>query len=161
MIIECPKCSKKFNISDNLIPENGRLLKCGKCENTWFYNKKEKIINNENVETKKVDNVTKQLIEELRKEPKIKKKKINKTKHIKIKQSTSKELVSVSKNDKDKEGNITKKIFVIIISLLAFILLIDTFKIQISSFFPEIIMTMDSLYIVINDLKLFFKDLVR
>ena len=161
MIIECPKCSKNFNIADNLIPEEGRLLKCGKCENTWFYNKKEKIINTENNEIKEIDNETTQITKELQKEPKIKKKKINKPKQIKIKQSTSKELVSVNKNVKDKEGNKIKKIFVIIISILAVILLIDTFKIQISSFYPEIIMTMDSLYIVINDLKLFFKDLVR
>ena len=161
MIIECPKCSKNFNIADNLIPEEGRLLKCGKCENTWFYDKKEKIINTENNETKEIDNETTQITKELQKEQKIKKKKINKTKQTTIKQSTSKELVSVNKNVKDKEGNIIKKFFVIMLSLLAVILLIDTFKIQISSFFPEIIMTMDSLYIVINDLKLFIKDLVR
>ena len=161
MIIECPKCSKNFNIADNLIPEEGRLLKCGKCENTWFYDKKEKIINTENNETKEIDNETTQITKELQKEPKIKKKKINKLKKTSIKQSTSKELVSVNKNVKDKEGNIIKKFFVIMLSLLAVILLIDTFKIQISSFFPEIIMTMDSLYIVINDLKLFIKDLVR
>ena len=161
MIIDCPKCSKKFNIADNLIPEEGRLLKCGKCENTWFYNKKEKIINTENNEIKEIDNETTQITKELQKEPKIKKKKINNPKKITIKQSTSKELVSVNKNVKDKEGNIIKKFFVIVLSLLAVILLIDTFKIQISSFYPEIIMTMDSLYIVINDLKLFFKDLVR
>ena len=161
MIIDCPKCSKKFNIADNLIPEEGRLLKCGKCENTWFYNKKEKIINTENNEIKEIDNETTQITKELQKEPKIKKRKINKPKKTTIKQSTSKELVSVNKNVKDKEGNIIKKFFVIMLSLLAVILLIDTFKIQISSFFPEIIMTMDSLYIVINDLKLFIKDLVR
>ena len=161
MIIDCPKCSKKFNIADNLIPEEGRLLKCGKCENTWFYNKKEKIINTENNEIKEIDNEKTQITKELQKEPKIKKKKINNPKKITIKQSTSKELVSVNKNVKDKEGNIIKKFFVIVLSLLAVILLIDTFKIQISSFFPEIIMTMDSLYIVINDLKLFIKDLVR
>ena len=161
MIIDCPKCSKKFNIADNLIPEEGRLLKCGKCENTWFYNKKEKIIKTENNEIKVIDNEKTQITKELQKEPKIKKKKINNPKKITIKQSTSKELVSVNKNVKDKEGNIIKKFFVIVLSLLAVILLIDTFKIQISSFYPEIIMTMDSLYIVINDLKLFFKDLVR
>ena len=161
MIIDCPKCSKNFNIADNLIPEEGRLLKCGKCENTWFYNKKEKIINTENNEIKEIDNETTQITKELQKEPKIKKRKINKPKKTTIKQSTSKELVSVNKNVKDKEGNIIKKFFVIMLSLLAVILLIDTFKIQISSFFPEIIMTMDSLYIVINDLKLFIKDLVR
>ena len=43
MIIECPACSKKFNIDEKLIPEEGRLLKCGNCEHTWFYKNEESI----------------------------------------------------------------------------------------------------------------------
>ena len=43
MIIVCPACSKKFNIDEKLISDQGRLLKCGNCEHTWFYKKKEKI----------------------------------------------------------------------------------------------------------------------
>ena len=33
MIINCIKCNKKFNVDNNLIPDQGRLLKCGKCGN--------------------------------------------------------------------------------------------------------------------------------
>ena len=44
MIIECPACSKKFNIEEKLIPVEGRLLKCGNCDHTWFYKKEEKLI---------------------------------------------------------------------------------------------------------------------
>ena len=43
MIIECPACSKKFNIDEKLIPDEGRLLKCGNCEHAWFYKKEKKI----------------------------------------------------------------------------------------------------------------------
>ena len=43
MIIECPACSKKFNIDEKLIPDEGRLLKCGNCDHTWFYKKKENL----------------------------------------------------------------------------------------------------------------------
>ena len=75
--------------------------------------------------------------------------------------STSKELVSIDKSSVSKENNIIKKIFLIIISIIAFILLIDTFKNQISVIFPGILKMSDSLYQVINDLKLFIKDLVR
>ena len=46
MIIVCPSCGKKFNVDKNLIPDKGRLLKCGSCNQTWFFNK------NENVEIK-------------------------------------------------------------------------------------------------------------
>ena len=44
MIIECPACSKKFNIDEKLIPDEGRLLKCGNCDHTWFYKKEENLI---------------------------------------------------------------------------------------------------------------------
>ena len=39
MIIDCPRCKKKFEIDSNLIPEKGRLLKCGNCNHTWFFDK--------------------------------------------------------------------------------------------------------------------------
>ena len=41
MIIACPSCGKKFDVDDNLIPDKGRLLKCGSCNQTWFFNKNE------------------------------------------------------------------------------------------------------------------------
>ena len=37
MIIECPKCNKKFQIDQNLIPNNGRTLQCGSCDHNWFF----------------------------------------------------------------------------------------------------------------------------
>ena len=43
MIIECPACSKKFNIDEKLIPDEGRLLKCGNCDHTWFYKKEDNL----------------------------------------------------------------------------------------------------------------------
>ena len=43
MIIECPACSKKFNIDEKLIPGEGRLLKCGNCEHTLFFKKEENV----------------------------------------------------------------------------------------------------------------------
>ena len=50
MIILCPSCEKSFDVAENLIPENGRLLKCGSCSQTWFYNKN----NQENVKAEKI-----------------------------------------------------------------------------------------------------------
>ena len=37
MIITCPRCQKSFNIDDKLIPTEGRLVKCGACDHTWFF----------------------------------------------------------------------------------------------------------------------------
>ena len=37
MIIVCPCDQKSFNIDDKLIPKEGRLVKCGVCNHTWFF----------------------------------------------------------------------------------------------------------------------------
>ena len=164
MIIECPACSKKFNIDEKLIPDEGRLLKCGNCDHTWFYKKEENLI----LET---ETIKKNEIEENKSEIEIEPvdvpvkqtKKIRKkiSKKSSTKDSTSKELVSIDKSSVSRENNIIKKIFLVIISIIAFILLLDTFKNQISVIFPGILKMSDNLYLVINDLKLFIKDLVR
>ena len=167
MIIECSAWSKKFNIDKKLIPFEGRLLKCGNCEHTWFFKKNEnikiepetiKIIENEENEENESENKIEPVKEAIKQTKKIKKKIY---KQSSTKQSTSKELVSIDKNSASKENNIIKKLFVLIISIIAFILLTDTFKNQISIIFPGILNMLDSLYLVINDLKLFIKDLVR
>ena len=164
MIIECPACSKKFNIDEKLIPDEGRLLKCGNCEHTWFYKKEEK--KNLEAETTKLNEIKENKLEintEPVEEPVKQTNKIKKkiSKKPSTKETTSKELVSVDKSSVSRENNIIKKIFLIIISIIAFILLLDTFKNQISVIFPGLLKMSDSLYLVINDLKLFIKDLVR
>ena len=164
MIIECPACSKKFNIDEKLIPNEGRLLKCGNCDHTWFFKKEENI--KLEAETTKQNEIKENKVEiniETVEKPIKQKNKIKKkiSKQSSIKESASKELVSIDKNSFSKENNIIKKSFLIIISIIAFILLMDTFKNQISVIFPGILNMSDSLYLVINDLKLFIKDLVR
>ena len=164
MIIECPACSKKFNINEKLIPDEGRLLKCGNCDHTWFYKKEENLILE--TETIKINEIEENK-SEINIEPvdvpikptkKIRRKILKKPS---TKESTSKELVSIDKSSVSRENKIIKKIFLIIISIIAFILLIDTFKNQISVIFPGILKMSDNFYLVINDLKLFIKDLVR
>ena len=164
MIIECTACSKKFNIDGKLIPAEGRLLKCGNCEHTWFYKKDEKIkLEAENTKISQIEENKSEINIEPVEGPIKQTKKIRKkiSKKSSTKNSTSKELVSIDKSSVSKENNIIKKIFLIFISIIAFILLIDTFKNQISVIFPGILKMSDSLYLVINDLKLFIKDLVR
>ena len=164
MIIECPACSKKFNINEKLIPDEGRLLKCGNCEHTWFFKKEENI--KLEADTKKINEIeenkseinTEPIDEPIKQTKKTRKKNLKKSS---TSESTSKELISIDKSSASRENNIIKKIFLIIISIIAFILFIDTFKNQISLIFPGILKMSDSLYLVINDLKLFIKDLVR
>ena len=164
MIIECPACSKKFNIDEKLIPDEGRLLKCGNCDHTWFFKKEGNIkLETETIKINEIeDNKSEINIEPVDvpiKEIQKIRKKISKKSSTK--ESTSKELVSIDKSSVSRENNIIKKIFLIIISIIAFIMIIDTFKNQISIIFPGLVQMLDSLYLVINDLKLFIKDLVR
>ena len=164
MIIECPACSKKFNIDEKLIPDEGRLLKCGNCDHTWFYKKEENLkLETESIKINEIEENKSEINIEPVDVPIKQTKKIRKkiSKKSSTKESTSKELVSIDKSSVSKENKIIKKIFLIIISIIAFILLIDTFKNQISVIFPGIVQMSDSLYQVINDLKLFIKDLVR
>ena len=164
MIIECPSCSKKFNIDEKLIPDEGRLLKCGNCDHTWFFKKEENIkLETETTKLNEINENKSDINIEQVEEPIKQKKKITKkiSKKFLTKESTSKELVSIDKSSVSRENNIIKKIFLIIISIIAFILLLDTLKNQISVIFPGILKMSDSLYLVINDLKLFIKDLVR
>ena len=164
MIIECPACSKKFNIDEKLIPDEGRLLKCGNCDHTWFYKKEENLkLETETIKINEIEENKSEINIEPVDVPIKQTKKIRKkiSKKSSTKESTSKELVSIDKSSVSRENNIIKKIFLIIISIIAFILLLDTFKNQISVIFPGILQMSDSLYLVINDLKLFIKDLVR
>ena len=164
MIIECPACSKKFNIDEKLIPNEGRLLKCGNCDHTWFFKKEENIkLETETTKLNEINenksNINIEPVEDPLKQTKKIRKKISKKSLTK--ESSSKELVSIDKSSVSRENNIIKKIFLIFISIIAFILLLDTFKNQISVIFPGILKMSDSFYLVINDLKLFIKDLVR
>ena len=164
MIIECPACSKKFNIDEKLIPDEGRLLKCGNCDHTWFYKKEDNLkLETETIKINEINENKSEINIEPVDVPIKETKKIRKkiSKKSSTKESTSKELVSIDKCSVSRENNIIKKIFLIIISIIAFILLIDTFKNQLSVIFPGIVQMSDSLYQVINDLKLFIKDLVR
>ena len=44
MIISCENCNKRFEVGDNLIPDQGRLLQCSSCDHKWFFKKTEKLI---------------------------------------------------------------------------------------------------------------------
>ena len=143
MIINCQKCNKKFKVDDNLIPPQGRLLKCGNCGNSWFYENNKEKFDDINVFNKTVnDNVENE---------------------IKLKANLSKKVQISSK--KNKKENFLKHFFnyfiVILILFISILLIVDTFKIQISFFLPGIIPLLDSLYATIYDLQLFIIDLLN
>ena len=122
MIIECPACSKKFNIDEKIIPDEGRLLKCGNCDHTWFYKKEENLkLENESIKINEIKENKSEIDIEPVDVPIKQTKKIRKkiSKKSSTKESTSKELVSIDKSSVSRENNIIKKIFLIIISIIA------------------------------------------
>ncbi len=143
MEIKCPNCNKSFNVNDKMIPSKGRLLQCGSCSNKWFFKKKEiKTFSPE----KSIDIVPD--------------KKISKNQNLENEENTiiEKKKIQIDKNNKINYMNL---FLVIIISLVAIVILLDTFKLQISNFFPSINIILDNLYQTIIDIILFFKDLIR
>ena len=150
MIISCDQCHKKFEIDSNLIPKDGRLLECGSCNHKWFYkqdieDKTQEIIIEpqlKNIEEKNIDPIQTNIspINEL---------------------DTSSEKKKIVENKKIKKISILNIIIVFIISFVALIILIETFKDPISIFIPNIKFILNSLYETLNDIILFFKDLIK
>lgn len=154
MIISCEKCNKKFELADNLVPSTGRLLQCGSCSYQWHYIPESKIelVNEVKDNVKTSDQVKKTLQKPI-------KKRIEKRKTIanqNIHQSYSEE----SETRKRKIGFFSF-LLVTIISLVSLVILLDTFKHQLSSIIPNIDFYLVSLYDTLKDIFLFFTDLLK
>ena len=143
MEIKCPNCNKSFNVNNNMIPSNGRLLQCGNCSNKWFFKKKE--IKNF-IPKKSIDT------------PSDKKISINKNLKNEVNTIIKKKEVQI---DKKQKINYINLFLVVFISFISFLILLDTFKFQISNFFPSINIILDNFYETLKDIYLFFKDLIR
>ena len=176
MIITCDQCKKKFQISSELIPQSGRLLQCSFCSNTWFYKKdKNEILENKTTGKEKVN---------IEKNDQIIEKKTSMVTKAKIIDQLSKPSIDISPHDETsiipdslnvedesknleklkKNNTITKNKFfnyllVFIISSIALILILDTFKSSINTFIPNFDFFLESLYEALTDIYLFIKDL--
>tara|TARA_Y100000591_G_C21471201_1_gene515762 strand:+ start:105 stop:596 length:492 start_codon:yes stop_codon:yes gene_type:complete len=163
MIIKCPNCEKQFNIDNSLIPDEGRDLQCGSCNNVWFYkivdksheslDLKDEIVNNDvQIDIEKKVKIEKKQIQE-KTITEINKK--NKEKNLEKQKTTN-----ISKHNRNKEGKFFSYLIVFIISLAALIILIDTLKIPLIEFFPELEIILFNLFETLKDLKLFIIDLL-
>ena len=163
MIISCIKCNKNFEVKSDLIPEKGRLLQCSSCNHKWFY---QKIVQPPDAPSIVDD---KNSIEK------------NLNKDIQHEQSSSnlnditpdEESITITtdidtniynnnqtKIQKKNSFKILNLILVFIISAIAFIIFLDTFKPIISIIIPDIEFILYNLYESVKDIFLFFKDLM-
>ena len=152
MIVQCNNCHKKFDLDANLIPEEGRLLQCSACNNTWFFKKK--------IETPQ--ELTKLEIQNNKEEKTISLK--NDDANSSEKPSNDEiENVEVEKTieplpDK-KNYRILNILVVSIISFAAFIIIIDTFKTPLGKIVPNTELLLYNLYETFRDIGLFIQDL--
>jgi predicted Zn finger-like uncharacterized protein len=147
MIIACPCGEKKFEVDENLIPDKGRLLKCGSCDQTWFFNK------NVSVQTKP-------LIDKPANQKKIFYKDQNTDKSVfKAPIKPGSELVKYNPKYNFTFGKFLSYIIVSLITFIAFIIILDTFKSPLSNLFPNLELILYNLFETLRDLILFVKDL--
>ena len=163
MIIECVNCNKKFNINSDLIPDDGRSIQCGSCGHTWFFKKKDDLIKTQ--DEIKIDAKSFNIKTSLNKEKKrIKPKKKNDDTHAFNNMSLegSKNLDSKFKKKPNfKSMKILSYILVLIITFIAIMIILDTFKVQIYQFMPNLEFILFSFYETLKDMKLFFQDLIQ
>ena len=147
MIIICPCGEKKFEVDENLIPDKGRLLKCGSCDQTWFYNKND-------------SEQTEPLIDKTAKQKKILYKDANINKSVsKAPIKPGSELVKYKPKYNFTFGKFLSYIIVSIITFIAIIIVLDTFKDPLSNIFPNLELVLYNLFETLRDLILFAKDL--
>ena len=147
MIIVCPCGEKKFEVDQNLIPDKGRLLKCGSCDQTWFFNK------NVSVQTKTS-------IDKPANQKKILYKDQNSNKSVsKAPIKPGSELVKYNPKYNFTFGKFLSYIIVSLITFIAFIIILDTFKSPLSNLIPNLEFILYNLFETLRDIILFAKDL--
>ena len=181
MIITCNNCNKKFDIDSSLIPDKGRLLQCASCDHKWFF-KKEVLENTVNPIVEDIDNdnvnifvqnnlsnndeinpsdLLKDEVHVDTEEKLDEKIEVNNEEEPKnkIDANTNERTTTNDKPKKQKNFKILNIFIVGIISFVAFIIIVDTFKYPIGKIVPNVEFILYNLYESIKDISLFIRDL--
>ena len=153
MIIECINCNKKFEVNSDLIPSEGRTIQCGSCGHVWFFDKNKQLdLNTDLIEIKKKAITSTKKVHSIPKDE-ISKDKKKLTDNYNLEQSIQR------KKSNFTLGKLLSYIIVLIISSIAVIILLDTFKTPLYKFFPNLELILYNLFETIRDITLFVKDL--
>ena len=150
MIIICPCGEKKFEVDRNLIPEKGRTLQCGFCDQKWFF---------KNDQTESVEKTLK-----LNEISSNKKREITINEELDIQDNNEGNQIYTKVNNKGLGLNLSKILnyfIVSIITVVALIIFLDTFKYNLTSLFPNLELFLYNLYESVKDIKLFIYDLIK
>ena len=170
MIITCNNCNKKFDVDSSLIPNMGRLLQCASCDHKWFFKKEvlentvspiDEDISNDNVNIFEQNNSSINDVENVSDAS-------NDEVEVNLEEKT-KEKIEINKGESTQANTQPKKqknfkilnIFIVaIISSVAFIIIVDTFKYPIGKIVPNVEFILYNLYESIKDISLFIRDLI-
>ena len=170
MIITCNNCNKKFDVDSSLIPDMGRLLQCASCDHKWFFKNvvpknavslTDEDISNDNVNIFEQNNSPINDVESVSDAS-------NDEVEVNLEDETN-EKIEINKDESTQVNTQPKKqknfkilnIFVVsIISFVAFIIIVDTFKYPIGKIVPNIEFILYNLYESIKDISLFIRDLI-
>ena len=183
MIITCNNCNKKFDLDSNLIPDKGRLLQCASCNHKWFFKKEilkntvspivehndnDNVLDQDNhINTKKINpsdrskeetDVETEVDTEKKHDEEIKVN-IEEEPKNKIDDNINESTTANAKPKKQKNFKILNIFIVAVISSVAFIIFVDTFKYPIGKIVPNIEFILYNLYESIKDISLFIRDL--
>ena len=168
MIIICNNCNKKFDIDSNLIPDKGRLLQCAGCNHKWFF-KKEILENTSGLIVDDIENDSINIFDQNNPTnnaeintsdlPKEEVSVDAEVEQEKIEPNINKDISVKAKTKKTKNFKILNFCIVAIISFVAFIIIVDTFKHPIGQVVSNIEFILYNLYESIKDISLFIKDL--
>ena len=164
MIIDCIKCDKKFEVNASLIPDGGRTIQCGSCNHVWFY--KPKIeqskneikaeinspeSNNNDLENKKDDNLNEKLS---------KTEDTSNLENVANTEPSSNELTNKNKKTKFNISKFLSYFLVFLITFIALIIVLDTFKSPLSSIIPGLEIFLYNFFETLKDLYLLIKNLL-
>ena len=157
MIIQCINCNKNFQVDSKLIPKTGRNLHCGSCNHNWFYIPV--------IDSPKIDNQDIKIDEIDDNFEKFEENKVQSTQDDEIlidKQNLSKN-TQIKKSQQNKNSlylsDILSYMVVFVISFIALIAILDTFKAPLSTVFPRLEFLLYNLFESIKDIILFLKNL--
>ena len=164
MIINCIKCTKKFEVNASLIPDNGRTIQCGSCNHIWFYKPKieqskneikteisSQKSNNKVLENKKDDNLNEKLS---------KTEDTSNLENVANAGPTSVELINENKKTTFSVSKFLSYFLVFLITFIALIIVLDTFKTPLSSIIPGLEIFLYNFFETLKDLYLFIKNLL-
>jgi len=158
MIIDCINCTKKFEVNASLIPDNGRTIQCGTCNHVWFYKPKIEQSKNEIKTEVSSSNSNNNILEN--KEDDHANEKLLKTDETKNTEPSSNELINEIKKTTFSVSKFLSYFLVFLITFIALIIVLDTFKSPLSSIIPGLEIFLYNFFETLKDLYLLIKNLL-